>query len=237
MPVALFRRASTRLFMALAAAASLLPVAGAKADCGPPDSVYIGSVCTTAADFCPRGYLSLHGQMLDIASNSSLFSLIGCEWGGDCRTTFKLPDMRGRSVVGAGAGPGLTPIERGQWRGAEVHTLTRTEMPTHNHAAIFEASGGTPITGILEAYSARAGSDTPEVGDFISGGGGTPLFGTGGLGAELVELNGLTITGGTAGGGEVTVGNAGMSRPFAIEDPVMALTYCMVEEGLYPPRN
>ncbi|WP_226893728.1 phage tail protein [Nisaea sediminum] len=237
MSITKLTRILSRATVAAAAVTFVLATPDAEAGCGPGDSVYIGSVCTTAANFCPRGYFEASGQLLPIEQHQALFSLLGCEWGGDCRTTFKLPDMRGRAAIGTGAGPGLTPIELGQWRGAETHTMTLSQLPTHNHAAAFTPSGGTPPTGKLEAYSARAGSDTPTVGDFLSGGGGTPIFGTGGLGAQLVELDGLTIFGGTPGGGTVAIGNAGQSRPFNIQGPVMALTYCIAWSGIYPPRD
>ncbi|WPZ36422.1 tail fiber protein [Thalassobaculum sp. OXR-137] len=209
----------------------------AKASCGPGDSVYIGSVCITAASFCPRGYASMEGQLIAISENSALFSLLGCTWGGDCRTSFAYPDMRGRAPIGVGTGPGLTSIQLGQWRGAETHTLTGEELAQHDHAAEFTAEAGTGATGTLMAYTARASTDTPATGSFISGGGGTSIFGTGGLGAQLVELGGLTIEGGESAGGTVDIGDTGSSEPFNIQGPVMGLKFCIATEGIYPPRT
>ena len=91
-------------------AALLLPATKAEASCGPEDSVYIGSVCTTAINFCPRGYQVMNGQLLAITKFNALFSLLGCTWGGDCRASFALPDMRGRAPMHAGTGPGLFGI-------------------------------------------------------------------------------------------------------------------------------
>ncbi|WP_281684439.1 phage tail protein [Thalassobaculum salexigens] len=218
------------------AIAGTIPIK-ASASCGPGDSVYIGSVCMTAISFCPRGYEPMQGQLLAISEYNALFSLLGCAWGGDCRSSFALPDMRGRAPIGVGAGPGLTAIELGEWRGTETHTLTKEELATHNHTATFTPTGGSGATGSLMAYSARASGDTPATGDFISGGGGTSIFGTGGLGAELVELDGLTIEGGQSGGGSVAIADTGSSRPFKIQDPVMGLKFCIATEGLYPPRS
>lgn len=218
-------------------ASLLLPATEAEASCGPEDSVYIGSVCTTAISFCPRGYEPMAGQIMAITENQALFSLLGCKWGGNCSSTFGIPDMRGRSPVATGTGLGLTPIELGQWRGAETHTLSRAELAQHDHGAIFTPGGGSGDTVTLEAYTAGANSDIPTAGDFISGGGGAVAFGTGGLGAQLVELNGLSISGGGSSGGIVTIEKTGTSKSFNIQGPVMALTHCIATEGLYPPRN
>lgn len=68
---------------------------------------YIGQVMTTAASYCPRGWAEMQGQLLPISSNQALFALIGTTYGGDGRSTFALPDTRGRAVVGNGQGPGL----------------------------------------------------------------------------------------------------------------------------------
>ncbi|WP_420403874.1 phage tail protein [Nisaea sp.] len=220
----------------LAAAAVLLSAAGARATCGPADSVYIGSVCTTAADFCPPGYLPMKGQPLSTTVFQPLYSLLGCRWGGDCKHTFYLPDMRGRSPVGTGTGPGLTKIELGQTRGAETHELTVAQLPKHSHVAFFTPTSSGNVSAKLEAYSGGATTDTPSAGEFISGGGGTPVFGKGGFGTQLVELDGLTITG-SAPSGTVEVGNTGESAPFAIQGPVMALTYCINNDGLFPSRG
>ena len=218
-------------------ASLLLPATEAEASCGPEDTVYLGSVCTTAINFCPRGYTEMAGQLLAITENQALFSLLSCRWGGNCSSTFGIPDMRGRSPIGTGTGPGLTNIELGQWRGVETHTLKTEELAQHNHMAIFTPAPAPGVTGTLEAYTARANNDTPTTGNFISGGAGAEIFGTGGLGAQLVELGGLTVSGGENSGGTVTVNNTGDARPFSIQGPVMALTYCIATEGLYPSRN
>lgn len=217
------------------AAVVATPLVEAVASCVPEP--YLGSVCMTSSNFCPRNYTPLAGQVIAISSNQPLYSLLGCQWGGNCSTTFALPDMRGRAPIGVGQGPGLTDIDLGQSRGAEISILTTNQLPTHNHGATFTPAAGSAVTGKLEVYSARASSDTPAAGQHISGGGGISIFGSGGLGASLVELQGLTVTGGgSSSGGTVAVGNTGESRPFSIEGPRLALTYCMVVDGLCPPR-
>ena len=96
-------------------------------------------------NFAPRGWAFCNGQLLPINQYQALFSLLGTTFGGDGRTTFALPDFRGRAVVGAGNGAGLTPRSLGQKGGAEEVTLTVAEMGQHNHTAtlIAENAVGT----------------------------------------------------------------------------------------------
>ena len=82
---------------------------------------YIGEIFMTGANFCPRGTAAADGQLLPINQNQALFSLLGTNYGGDGRTTFGLPDLRGRSPVHAGNGPGLNPVSLGSKGGAETN--------------------------------------------------------------------------------------------------------------------
>ena len=86
-----------------------------------------------AGNFAPRDWAFCHGQLLAISNNTALFSLLGCTYGGDCRTSFALPDFRGRMAIGAGVGPGLTPRFLGGRAGQETHTLNILELPQHTH--------------------------------------------------------------------------------------------------------
>ena len=101
-------------------AASFLISAPVQATC--TDEPYIGSVCITAASYCPRGFVEADGKLLSISSNTTLFAVIGTNYGGDGRTTFGVPDLRGRTPVGQGQGPGLGPVYLGSMRGMESFT-------------------------------------------------------------------------------------------------------------------
>uniref|UniRef100_UPI003D32E146 phage tail protein n=1 Tax=Granulosicoccus sp. 3-233 TaxID=3417969 RepID=UPI003D32E146 len=79
----------------------------------------LGEIMLFAGNFAPRGWALCDGQLLAISANTALFSILGTTYGGDGRTTFALPDLRGRSAVHAGNGPGLTPRRLGQKFGAE----------------------------------------------------------------------------------------------------------------------
>lgn len=82
-----------------------------------------------AGNFAPRGWAFCEGQLLPIAQYSALFSLLGTLYGGDGRTTFALPDMRGRVPVGVGNGPGLSSVKQGQKMGVETVTITNLNLP------------------------------------------------------------------------------------------------------------
>ena len=94
---------------------------------------YIATIRLFAGNFAPRGWFFCHGQVLQIAQYSALFSLLGTTYGGDGMTTFALPDLRGRVPVGAGMGPGLTARTPGQAFGAETVTLLSSQLPAHAH--------------------------------------------------------------------------------------------------------
>jgi len=96
---------------------------------------FIGQIQQFGFNFAPRGWAFCNGQLLPIAQNTALFSLLGTIYGGDGRTTFGLPDMRGRASFGDGRGPGLSNHNIGSKSGQETVTLTTSQIPSHNHSA------------------------------------------------------------------------------------------------------
>ncbi|WP_319641560.1 tail fiber protein [Methanovulcanius yangii] len=93
----------------------------------------LGEVTLFAGNFAPRNWAFCQGQLLPISQNAALFSILGTTYGGDGRTTFALPDLRGRVVVGDGYGPGLSSVRLGQTGGVEQVTLTTSQLPAHLH--------------------------------------------------------------------------------------------------------
>ncbi|HUR56486.1 MAG TPA: tail fiber protein, partial [Opitutaceae bacterium] len=102
----------------------------------------LGFVYSIATNFPPNNTVFAQGQLLSIASNTALFSLMGTNYGGNGTTNYQLPNLTGRPIIGAGNGPGLTPQVVGEANGSTTHALLTIEMPTHTHSV---ASGG--ITG------------------------------------------------------------------------------------------
>ena len=95
---------------------------------------FIGEIRMFAGNFAPRSWAFCNGQLLQVNQNDALFSLLGTIYGGDGRTTFGLPDLRGRLPIHAGTGPGLTPRAQGQKSGTETVTPTAAQLPSHTHA-------------------------------------------------------------------------------------------------------
>ena len=93
-------------------------------------SGFVGEVKMFAGNFAPRGWALCEGQLLSISSNDALFSILGTTYGGDGRTTFALPDLRGRVPLGPGSGPGLSNKKLGQRGGQETTTSTIVQNPS-----------------------------------------------------------------------------------------------------------
>ncbi len=122
---------------------------------------YIGQLMLFAGNFAPRGWAFCHGQLLSIAQNSALFSLLGTTYGGDGQTTFGVPDLRGRAPIGMGQGPGLSNITQGQQGGAAAVTLTTAQMPAHSHPVTLtgaQVSINTTVTGTIKAGATASGN-------------------------------------------------------------------------------
>lgn len=112
-----------------------------------PSDPFIGEIMLLPYNFAPRGWAFCNGQLLPISSNTALFSLLGTTYGGDGRTTFGLPDLRGRAAISSGTGPGLSNRPLGQRGGQEDVTLTTPEMPAHDHDIVLGAGGPSSGTG------------------------------------------------------------------------------------------
>jgi microcystin-dependent protein len=106
-------------------------------------SPFIGEIKMTGHTFAPKFYAFCNGQILPIASNVALFSLLGTTYGGNGTTTFALPNLQGRIPVGQGQGPGLANYVLGQQGGEVNHTLTTSEMAAHPHAGAAVSAAGT----------------------------------------------------------------------------------------------
>ena len=199
---------------------------------------YIGSICVTAATFCPYpAYVEAAGQVLPIQQNTALFSLIGTIYGGNGATTFQLPDLRGRSPVGSGQGVGLTAVSQGAIVGSEVVALTTVNLPPHTHSATF--SGGAASTSVnIPIMSYNGVNVTSPTG---------PAFLTAsppnGLQAAQIWSVGSTpiasvagVTASTSLSGSITVGSAGSGAAFSNRPPQLGLLHCIAVQGLFPSR-
>ena len=172
---------------------------------------FLGEIRMFAGNFAPRGWALCDGQLLQISQNSALFSLLGTTYGGDGRTTFALPDLRGRVPVHAGTGPGLSPKTLGQKGGSETVVLTVNEMPVHTHTAVLIADTTIAIT------------DRPEGALLARNAAATPVYG-----------ENATTTMNTAA---VRVNNAGGSQAHPNMQPFITVNYIIALQGIFPSRN
>jgi len=173
---------------------------------------FIGEIMFAGFNFCPRGYAEANGQLLAISQNAALFSLLGTQYGGDGRTTFGLPDLRGRSAVGSGQGTGLTKIRMGQKGGAESFTLTTAQLPSHTHAAT------------LHGTDTNANSPSPN-GTLLANGNRDDLYNN--SATTTVNLNASSVS----------VGNTGGGQAVSKRSPFVAVKACIAVQGIFPSRN
>jgi microcystin-dependent protein len=123
---------------------------------------FIGQIMCAGFNFAPRGWAELNGQLLPIGQNTALFALLGTQYGGNGQTTFALPDMRGRVLIHAGQGPGLTLRDQGESAGAEQVTLNNAQLPAHNHTVIpMGSSDDATVVSPAQAVPATTKKNTP----------------------------------------------------------------------------
>lgn len=230
------------LLAALLATATLPALA-----CG--DDAYIGQICIVAGNYCPNNTAETNGQLLAINTYQALYSLVGVTYGGDGRTTFGVPDIRGRAPIGYGQGPGLTAHPIGTKFGAETVTATLAQLPQHAHGATFTPTGGSSTSVTIAVGTAAGNVSTPAAGStvYLAGlnadYGGDPVNVQGPYASALTSvanLGGITVTNSSSGGGGGTVTVAptptAATQAMSILDPQIALRYCIVLNGIYPPR-
>jgi len=185
---------------------------------------FIGQIQPFGFNFAPRGWSKCDGQIIAISSNTALFSLLGTTFGGDGRTTFKLPDLRGRSIVHVGHGPGLSTTSWGERGGGETVTLSQSHMPAHAHSLI----NGTANVDIYTTDSTSTSADSDAGANGL------------GTGAEMPEIFRESPTTGDKLGGVVisgTTGLSGGSLPFSIKNPFLGINVCIALVGIYPSRS
>jgi len=198
--------------------------------------VFIGMIASFGFSFAPNNWSKCEGQMTAIAQFQALYSLLGTAYGGDGRVNFALPDLRGRTPIGQGDGPGLTSRPIGQKVGTETVTMTTAHLPSHTHTATFTpGGGGSPVN--VQVSTNNGNKVTPASGDYLAATAkGFDTFNT------YTDTPGTTValggvTGGGGGGGVVTVNNAGNSYPLPNMQPFLVINWCISMLGTYPSRN
>ena len=176
----------------------------------------IGEIRMFAGNFAPRTWAFCSNQLLPIAQNTALFSILGTTYGGNGQTTFALPDFRGRVAVGTGQGPGLANITLGQLSGTTSVTLTTGNMPAHTHPLTGTVSpqGNQGATGLSNDPSNRRLA-------------GTNIFT--GAATDLATMAPAVST--------LAIGVTGGSQPFSIMPPYLGMNYIICLFGIFPSRD
>jgi microcystin-dependent protein len=175
----------------------------------------IGYTTLFAGNFAPKNWATCQGQIINIASNTALFSILGTTYGGNGTTTFALPNLSGRRVVGAGNGPGLSSYVLGQVGGSENITLTMNQMPAHIHPE--------QITTIPSGYEDSSGTIASPEGAIYAGSG-SGYSGTGG-----VQMKPFNVA--------IQMTNAGSGIPYNIVPSFLGLEYIICMYGVFPARS
>ncbi len=170
---------------------------------------FIGQIQAFGFNFAPRGWAQCNGQLLPISQNTALFSLLGTTYGGDGRTTFALPDLRGRVPAHQGNGAGLTDRRIGARSGSEYNILTANQLPAHSHTVNMpvsseDASADDPSGNVLATGSENVYGSAPSAGSAYQ------AFNT---------------------------GNAGASQSVNNMQPYLVVNYCIALVGIFPSRS
>jgi microcystin-dependent protein len=176
----------------------------------------IGFITPFAGNFAPKNWGYCNGNIIAIASNTALFSILGTTYGGNGTTTFALPDLRSRVAIGAGQSTTGSNYALGQVGGTESVTLNVNQMPAHVHMVQVQAQ--------IQANADAASLDSPE--------GNVPAPGD----IYAFATDGTTLAAGTlVGTGTMTP--TGSNQPISLIQPVIGIAMCICMYGIFPSRN
>ena len=169
---------------------------------------FLGEIRMFGGNFAPRGWAICEGQLLPIAQNTALFSLIGTNYGGNGTSTFGLPDLRGRLPLHMGEGPGLSSYVIGEAMGAETVALTLAQLPPHSHPAVCSPGGGNSGTPVRNYWCTDPAGNT----------------------AAYNENGGAAMATGI-------IGSSGGGQAHDNMPPFLVLTFVIALQGIFPSRN
>lgn len=179
---------------------------------------FVGEIRAFGFNFAPRGWAQCSGQIMSIAQNTALFSILGTSYGGNGTTTFALPDLRGRTITHQGQGAGLSQYVVGEQVGSESETLLVTQMPSHGHPPLAKAQPGTANM-----------HTTPLAGDYLTRfNASSDIFGFTWNNPPLENAQTLHPS---------AIGLTGGSLPHENRQPFLVINYCICVQGVFPSRN
>lgn len=157
-------------------------------------------------NFAPMGWAWCDGQLMPLAQNTAIFSLLGTTYGGNGKSNFALPDIRGRAVMHPGQGPGLSLHNLGETGGSETVSLLESEIPAHSHALRASIDGAT--------------DDTPQ-GNILAN-----TSATGNIYTSIASLASMS---------DVSLAPAGGDQPHNNLQPYLTFYFCIALQGVFPP--
>lgn len=184
---------------------------------------FLGQIMMFGGNFAPRGWAFCDGQLLSIASNTALFSILGTTYGGNGQTTFALPDLRGRAPVGEGTGPGLSSVLLGELSGAENVSLTVSQLPPH--APSVTVNVAVPAVAASSNTSATP-SPTAHLGPIAAGGRPGTLYSSDAADTTLAPFQ-----------AEGSASPVGSGAPVPVRNPYIGINFIIALEGIFPSRN
>jgi microcystin-dependent protein len=208
----------TKLLNSACAGILCLPMMSPNALAG--SDPFIGDIILFAGNFCPRGWASADGQLLAISQNDALFSLFGTIYGGDGRSTFGLPDLRGRMIIGEGAGIGLTNRRLGAKSGSNNFVVTGNNLGGHTHAATTSSRFGA---------SSAIGTVSDPAGLVLSNDDGDDIYNNATADVTMSAASASSVTTIDLTGGSTSSTQA--------QQPSLAIKYCVALIGVYPSRT
>lgn len=189
---------------------------------------YLGTIKAFAFNFAPRGWAQCHGQLLAISGNDALFSLLGTTYGGDGRTTFGLPDLRGHVPIGDGQAPGFSNRRLGQKGGSETNYLNVTQLPSHGHVVNLDGQG---IVSKVAMPAVNDEGKLEETENNIIANHTNGFASAASADASLAAFNAPVS-------GSLNTGNTGNGAPINNMQPYLSLNFCIYTVGgVYPPRS
>ncbi len=180
---------------------------------------YIGEIRMFAGNYAPKNWALCNGQMLNVAENSTLYSIIGIQFGGNGTTNFALPDLRGRCPVSP----------NGQWyqglmMGVETTHLDGAHFPAHTHEAVAQLTGKLRCNDNLADHTSPVGNTLGKFKDNVD------VYNSNQPDADMHDNTAVI-------GGSVNIGTAGGSTPHPNMQPSLAVNYIICVNGLYPQRS
>jgi len=180
---------------------------------------FIGEIRLFGGNFAPKNWVFCDGSMMNINDHQTFYSIIGTQFGGDGRTTFQLPELRGRTAVSPG----------GQWHqgllgGAEQVKLPISQIPVHTHKAVSQLSGKLRCNDNLADHTSPVGNTLGKFKDNVD------VYNSNQPDADMHDNTAVI-------GGSVNIGTAGGSTPHPNMQPSLAVNYIICVNGLYPQRS